>query len=53
MLWELTRNALTLFEGLVDVDKGKVVALWVLELHVAMGGLQFLVRRGNHETGRS
>lgn len=53
MLWELTWIPLTLFEGLVDVDEGEVVSFWVLELHVAVGGLQFQVRRRNQETGRS
>lgn len=52
MLWELTWVPLTLFEGLVDIDEGEMVALWVLELHVAMGGLHFQVGRRNQETGR-
>lgn len=49
---ELTRVPLALFEGLVDVDEGEVVALRVLELHVAVGGLQFQVGGRDHETGR-
>lgn len=51
MLPELTLVPLTLFEGLVDVDEGEVVALWVLEPHVAV--IRFPVHRWNQETGRS
>lgn len=50
-LSELTRVILTLFKGLVDVDEGEVVALWVLELNVALGGLQFQIRGRNQKTG--
>lgn len=45
---EPTWILLMLLEGLVDVDEGKVVSFWVLELHVAAVCLCFqLPRRVN------
>lgn len=49
MLSKLTWILLPLFKGLVDIDKGEVVSLWVLELHVALDRLWLQVHRGNHE----
>lgn len=47
--FSLTWVLLALFKGLVDIDKGEVVSLWVLELQVALGRLWLQVHRGNHE----
>lgn len=50
---KLTWIFLALFEGLVDVDEGEVVPLWVLELHVALGRVWFQFHGGNREARRS
>lgn len=49
MLSRLTWILLALFKGLVDIDKSEVVALWMLELHVALGRLWPQVHRGSHK----
>lgn len=52
MLSRLTWILLALFKGLVDIDKSEVVALWMLELHVALGRLWPQVHRGSHKASR-
>lgn len=49
MLCSLTWILLALFKGLVDINQGEVVSLWVLELHIALGRLWFQLHRRNHE----
>lgn len=39
VLPKLTWILLALLEGLVDINEGEVVSLWVLKLHVALCSL--------------